>query len=173
MVDIFINIVKTTLLLKFGFSFSNIKFTRKQGEVFNYSFSFFPCLFVSMLFDSLVEIKLKNLNWKSSLLYWYIRRRLSYFCNHWICKQYSCTTFSWFKLKLLKPYLRVKQGSFKSNMTLFHSFNKKSPEIYAYNCFCSIYHVFIFNYNFKMDLDLWFTQTREIINVRKYIFSFL
>ena len=25
----------------------------------------------------------------------------------------------------------------------------------------------------KMDEDLWFTQTREIINVRKYIFSFL
>ena len=54
----YINTMKTTSLFKFSVKrFSNYKFTSKQEKLLIDSFSLFSCLCVSMLFESLVEIK--------------------------------------------------------------------------------------------------------------------
>ena len=54
----YINTMKTTSLFKFSVKlYSNYKFTSKQEKLLIDSFSLFSCLCVSMLFESLVEIK--------------------------------------------------------------------------------------------------------------------
>ena len=63
--------------LSFNFNFFQITSLHvNKLKLIMDSFSWFLCLCISMLFESLVEIK--NWNRKSSSLYWYIRRQMYY-----------------------------------------------------------------------------------------------